>query len=119
MEDAVAMSSATSSPPARGTAYAIDILIRGFVPARQPEALGEFASPGPLSARLAAEPFSSTCHVASALAGYQCARYLVPRRPGPPCNAARRGSRVRLAGCRKRRRLLKKIQMRGGVRRPH
>ena len=38
MEDAVAMSSATSSPPARGTAYAIDILIRGFVPARQPEA---------------------------------------------------------------------------------
>src|SRR6186713_3043875 len=32
MEDAVAMSSATSSPPARGTAYAIDILIRGSCP---------------------------------------------------------------------------------------
>src|SRR4029453_15288112 len=40
MEDAVAMSSATSSPPARGTAYAIDILIRGFVPARQPNRPG-------------------------------------------------------------------------------
>src|SRR5262245_52758809 len=47
MEDAVAMSSATSSPPARGTAYAIDILYVGSCPRvnRTPGQRGTWCGP--------------------------------------------------------------------------
>src|SRR6267142_1245911 len=57
---------------------------------------GQFASPDPLSPRLAAEPLSSNCHVASALAALDEARSRSPRYPYPlasPAAAARPTSR--------------------------
>src|SRR5712691_1217060 len=45
-------------------------------------ALGQFASPDPLSPRLAAEPLSSNCHVASGPATSQFSPRLVSRRRG-------------------------------------
>ena len=67
------------------------------VSTRSNAALGQFASPDPLSPRLAAEPLSSNCHVASALAALNEARSRSPGYPYPlasPTAAARPTSRT-------------------------
>src|ERR1700692_4031245 len=61
-------------------------------PCQEMPALGQFASPDPLSPRLAAEPLSSNCHVASARAALNEARSRSPGYPYPlasPTAAAR------------------------------